>query len=391
MKSIAILGSTGSIGVNTLNVARHLQGEIAVEALAAHRNIDLLEAQAREFNPRLIAVFDQEKARELQQRLPGHTVVAGMAGLKAVAACDAVQLVVAAMSGIIGLEPTLAAIEAGKDIGLANKETLVSAGALVMSRVAAKGVTLMPIDSEHSAIFQCLHHENRTAVERIILTCSGGPFWQYSAAQLDEITIEKALSHPTWKMGAKITIDSSTLMNKGLEVIEAHFLFDLPAEKIDVVIHPQSIIHSMVEFVDGSMLAQMSEPSMVVPIQYAITYPKRLPGVHPRFNFLKTTDMQFFPPDLQRFRCLKLAYAAMVAGGSMLCYMNGVNEVLVEKFIGGEISWKEIPLVLEELMQRHVVVDVDTLESVVAISDRAKREAHNLLSTLLSKYGTLTL
>lgn len=255
-KRISVLGSTGSIGVNTLNVARHLGPDaVRVEAIAAFNNIDLLEEQAREFHPSLIAVFDEQKAQELRQRLPTQQILSGMEGLKAVASHPDVNFVVSAIAGTLGLVPTVAAIEAGKDIGLANKEALVSGGALVIGRARAKGCRILPIDSEHSAIFQCLEGESRSSVQRLVLTASGGPFRNHSQEQLAAITLEDALGHPTWKMGPKITIDCSTLMNKGLEMIEAHWLFGVLPSNIDVVVHPQSIIHSFVEFVDGSMLA----------------------------------------------------------------------------------------------------------------------------------------
>jgi len=389
MKRIAILGSTGSIGTNTLNVARHLKDEVTVIAIAAHSNIDLLEAQAKEFSPQIIGVFDHAKAAELQARLPHIAVIPGMEGLKAVATASDSNFVVAAMSGLVGLQPTLAAIESGKNIGLANKETLVAAGEFVMSRVAAKGVSLIPIDSEHSAIFQCLKDEPQKHVGRIILTCSGGPFLNYSKEDLLHVTLDDALSHPTWKMGAKITVDSSTLMNKGLEVIEAHWLFNLPKDKIDVVIHPQSIIHSIVEFIDGSMLAQMSEPSMVVPIQYAITYPERRPGFQKRFDFLKARTMQFIPPDMERFPCLQLAYDAIASGGSMPCFMNAVNEVLVSKFLAREISWSAIADSLRKLMLKHKVENIDSLEAILTIDTQARLDVHDLFGTLLDKCGIL--
>lgn len=374
-KRIAILGSTGSIGVNTLNVARHLSEEVTVEAIAAHSNIDLLEKQAHAFRPSLIAVFDENKAKELRQRLPSYEIMAGMAGLKAVASHSEVNFVVSAMSGTLGLVPTLAAIEAGKNIGLANKEALVSGGALVIERAKAKGSCILPIDSEHSAIFQCLEGEGRAAVRRIVLTASGGPFRKYTAEQLSTVTVDAALGHPTWKMGPKITIDCSTLMNKGLEMIEAHWLFAVPASQIEVVFHPQSIIHSLVEFVDGSMLAQLSEPSMIVPIQYAMTYPARFSSAHPPFDFTKNANLQFFPPDMLKFRCLQLAYDALAAGGSMSCYMNAANEILVDAFLAKKLPWLQISAKLEELMLQHTVQRVDSLDAILAIDALARREA----------------
>lgn len=379
MKRIALLGSTGSIGQSTLKVARHLGSHhIQVLALAAHSNIDLLEEQAREFHPELIAVYDKSKALELQKRLPNQNILAGMEGVVAAATYSSANFVVSALTGTLGLIPTVAAIRAGKDVGLANKESLVSGGALVMGLVKEKKVRLLPIDSEHSAIFQCLNGEKESAIHRLILTASGGPFRNYSPDQLQQVTVEQALNHPTWSMGKKVTLDSSTLMNKGLEVIEAHWLFNLPLDKIEVVIHPQSILHSMVEFVDGSMKAQMSEPSMIVPIQYALTYPNRKPGLLNPFDFIKNGTLQFFSPDFERFRCLRLAYDAAKAGGSLPCYLNAANEVLGNRFIQKEFNWIEIGRKLETLIDRQVVNPIHSLEDVLGIDEQARKEAANV-------------
>lgn len=375
MKRIAILGSTGSIGESTLRVVRHLGDRFRITALAARGNIELLEAQAREFNPTLIAVYDESKACELKKRVPHIEVVAGIDGLKAVAAHHEADFVVSAMSGTAGLIPTVAAIEAGKELGLANKEALVSGGSLVMTLAKKRGVKILPIDSEHSALFQCLEGQSKSAVRRLVITASGGPFRTYSAEQLSTITPEQALRHPTWAMGAKVTIDSSTLMNKGLEVIEAHWLFGIPLEQIDVVVHPQSIIHSMVEFVDNSLLAQMGETSMIVPIQYALTYPERLPGILKPFDFVKYSTLQFMVPDTDRFRCLRLAYDAIRIGGTLPCYMNAANEVLVHHFLNKKISWLEIAQRLEALMLKHQVRPVNSIDDVVDIDIQARREA----------------
>lgn len=375
MKKIAILGSTGSIGCNALNVVRHLNTDFKVVALAARENIDLLEQQAREFHPLIIAVYQPEKASELRKRLPGQTIVSGMEGLKAVAACQEADMVISAIAGTLGLQPTIEAIIAGKDVGLANKEALVSGGALVMRLVKEKGIRLVPIDSEHSAIFQCLNGENKSEIHRIILTSSGGPFRNWTQEQLEHVTVEQALNHPTWKMGPKVTIDSSTLMNKGLEVIEAYWLFNLEVDKIEVIIHPQSIIHSMVEFIDTSMLAQMGVPSMIVPIQYAMTYPIRSPGLLEPFDFVKHAKLEFFKPDPGKFRCLALAYEAIRRGGSLPCYMNGANEILVERFLKREIGWGDIATQLERLMNQHRIQSVDTLEDILAIDSQARVEA----------------
>lgn len=381
MKRIAVLGSTGSIGKNTLKVAEHLgKDKIQVTVLAAKENIDLLEQQAHAFHPKLIAVYNKDKARELQQRLPGFQVVGGMEGLQAAASYSEVELVISAIAGTLGLEPTVAAIKAGKNVGLANKEALVSGGALVMQLVKEHGITLIPIDSEHSALFQCLKGEPTRSVDRLLITASGGPFREFSSAQLDTVSIDQALKHPNFRMGPKVTIDSSTLMNKGLEMIEAHWLFGVPLSNIEVVIHPQQIIHSMVEFVDGSILAQMCEPTMIVPIQYAMTYPDRAPGLMKRFDFLKNAALQFSLPDMQRFRCLALAYEAIKQGGSLPCYMNAANEVLVEKFLQGKISWKDIGRKLEALMTRHRVMPVRSIEEILATDRCAREEASTNLS-----------
>lgn len=376
MKKIALIGSTGSIGRSTLDVVRHLgPKEAQIVCLAAHSNIDLLELQANEFKPQLIAVYDEKKALELQIRLPKQNIVAGLAGINEAASYPDANFVLSAMTGSVGLHPTLAAIKAGKTIGLANKESLVSGGALVMKMVKQYGATLLPIDSEHSALFQCLTGESVSTVRRLILTASGGPFLSYTMEQLEEITVEQALNHPTWNMGPKITLDCSTLMNKGLEVIEAHWLFNIDVKNIEVVIHPQSIIHSLVEFTDGSMKAQMSEPSMRIPIQYAITYPKRLPGLQKPFDFTYARQLQFSPPDWQKFRCLHLAYESLRQGKSFACYMNAANEVLVQRFIQKEIGWIDLGRKLEKLLEKHVLTAVESLEQIGAVDDQARQEA----------------
>lgn len=375
MKKIVVLGSTGSIGQNVLKVARHLGEDYQIIALAARENIDLLEAQIKTFNPELVAVYHPDKALELQRRVPHCKVLAGMEGLLAVATFSRANFVVSSIAGTLGLQPTVAAIKAGKNIGLANKEALVSGGSLVMRLAQEKGIQLIPIDSEHSAIFQCLNGENKKNIHRIILTASGGPFRNYSSEQLDRVTLEQALCHPNWKMGPKVTIDCSTLLNKGLEVIEAHWLFNLPVHKIEVMIHPQSIIHSLVEFVDYSMLAQMGEPNMITPIQYALTYPERAPGLLQPFDFIKNRNLDFSLPDLKKFKCLHLAYEALRQGGSLACYMNAANEILIERFLKGAIKWKDIGNKLEELMQNHKIQKIDSLETILAVDTLAREEA----------------
>ncbi len=375
-RKLAILGSTGSVGTNTLQVARHIGMEVV--ALGARANIDLLEQQAREFKPKLIAVFEEQKAQELQKRLPHIRVLGGMEGMEEVAACTDADLVVSAMVGTAGILPTIAAIQAGKDVALANKEVLVSAGELVMGLVQRHQVKLLPIDSEHSALFQCLNGQETKAIQRLILTASGGPFRDLNTKALDHITPEQALKHPNWSMGPKITIDCSNLLNKGLEAIEAHWLFGIPYQQIEVIIHPQSLIHSMVEFVDGSMLAQMGAPDMRAPIQYALTYPARTSGLITPFDFTKHSVLQFLQPDREKFPCLNLAYAAGQIGGTMPAYLNAANEILVQRFIDRELSWKGIAAGLEKLMGKHKSVRSPSLEVILAVDREARYEAANL-------------
>ncbi|MFT5316807.1 MAG: 1-deoxy-D-xylulose-5-phosphate reductoisomerase [Chlamydiales bacterium] len=358
-----------------MEVVRHLGERVAVSAIAANSNIDLLEQQAREFSPEIIGVFDLDKASELRKRLPGFNVLGGMDALKAVATCSSADMVISAIVGTAGLIPTMAAIEAGKHIGLANKEVLVSAGALITGLAREKGVDLVPIDSEHNAIFQCLQGENKATVRRIILTASGGPFRDFSYEQLQSISVEDALNHPTWKMGPKVTVDSSTLMNKGLEMIEAHWLFNVSPDQIEVVVHRQSIIHSMVEFQDGSIIAQMNEPDMINPIQHAITFPERMQGMFKPFDFSRHTTLNFEVPDTKKFSCLELAYQAIREGKSMPCFMNAANETLVNRFLNREFAWRELAGKLESLMLRHQSQDLQSLDSVLEIDKLARMEA----------------
>ena len=376
MKRLAILGSTGSIGRNCLAVAKHLGRErVQVAALAAGSNVDLLEQQVREFQPSLVAVYDLAQAKELRRRIPQISVLEGIEGLKAVAVHENANLVISAISGAIGLVPTLAAIKERKNIGFANKEVLVAGGELVMSLVRKHGIDLIPIDSELTAIFQCLKGERAKHVQRLLITASGGPFRNFTESQLQQVTLDHALNHPNYRMGPKVTIDSSTLMNKGLEMIEAHWLFEVPLEKIEVIVHPQQIIHSMVEFIDNSMLAQMCEPDMLVPIQYAITYPERSRGSLVPFDFMKNGSLTFALPDMDKFRCLKLAYEAIRTGGSMPCFMNAANEVLVHRFLSRGIPWTEIASRLESLMDRHSVIPIKSLEDLLEIDRKARQEA----------------
>lgn len=375
MKRISILGSTGSIGTSTLKVVRDHPDQFQVVALAARGQIERLKEQVEEFTPRLVAVFDEKKARELAQALPHVEVVSGEEGLEAVATLEEADFVLSAITGTAALNPTVAALQKGKDVGLASKEVLVSAGALVMDLVKEKKGMLLPIDSEHSAIFQCLRGERLEEVERLILTSSGGPFWKKSSQELKGVGVEDALNHPTWSMGKKISVDSSTLMNKGLEVIEAFWLFGLSIDKIQVIIHPQSVIHSMVEFRDRSIMAQMGKPNMMVPIQFALSYPCRLSSSLEPFDFTRYSRLDFFEPNTQRFPCLSLAYHALGAGGSFSCYMNAANEILVQRFLERQISWGEIAEKLEQLMERHCSQSMGSVGDVLAIDAQGRREA----------------
>ncbi|MCP5470072.1 MAG: 1-deoxy-D-xylulose-5-phosphate reductoisomerase [Chlamydiales bacterium] len=370
MKKIALLGSTGSIGKSTLEVARHLK--LDVVALGCHSNLELLEKQIQEFQPKVVAVHDRKAAAELRKRV-AIEVLEGEEGMCQLAALPEVEFVLMAILGLAALGPTLCALDAKKALGLANKEVIVSAGELVMSRVDSP---LIPVDSEHSALFQCL--QKMEEPKRLILTASGGPFRNHPKERLASVTREEALAHPTWQMGAKITVDCSTLMNKGFEVIEARWLFDMPMEKIEVVVHPQSIIHSFVEGPDGIVFAQMHEPSMTIPIQYAITYPQRVAGMAPPFDFFAHKQLDFLPPDMERFRCLALAFEAGRQGLSSPCYLNAANEELVKRFLRQEIEWSAIAHKLEKLMERHQASRMHDIETVFAVDQQARREAQEL-------------
>ena len=375
IKRIGILGSTGSIGVSTLEVVDHLSGNLEVISIAAKSNIDLLEEQANKYHPKCIAVFDEDKAQILRKRRPDLNIVSGMEGLKEAASHPDIDCVVSAIVGSIGLVPTVAAIEAGKEIALANKEVLVAAGDLVTRLARKHNVPILPIDSEHSALFQALLCGKKSEVRKLILTASGGPFRLHSLKDLEKVTVQDASKHPTWTMGAKVTTDCSTLMNKGLEVIEAYWLFGLPVDKMSVVVHPQSVIHSMVDFVDGSILAQLGRTNMKLPIQYALTYPDRYPGTLAPFDFTEYETLNFYQPDTEKFRCLKLAFEALREGGSMPCFMNAVNEILVERFLNKEISWLSIGERLENLMHQYQSVESSNLDEILNIEKEARQLA----------------
>lgn len=372
MKKIALLGSTGSIGKQTLEIARHLREEIKVVALAAKNSVDLIEEQAKEFSPEIVCLFEEKAAKELKIRNPGWNIVSGIAGLCEVAAHSSADLVILAMVGSQGILPALEAAKNKKQLALANKEILVAAGECITRAAKEAGIEIFPLDSEHSAIFQCLIGEKRESIKRLVLTASGGPFLHKTEEDLLNVTPEDAAKHPNWNMGKKVSIDCSTLMNKGFEVIEAKWLFDIPVEQIDVLIHPQSIVHSMVEFIDGSVIAQMGKPNMILPIQFALTYPERRTAIQDYYPFHEDVTMQFYKPDFQKFKCLELAYASLREGGTLPCVLNAANEVLVDRFCLGEISWVSIPDKLRKLVESHTSIKTPTIDVILQV-DRETR------------------
>jgi 1-deoxy-D-xylulose-5-phosphate reductoisomerase len=382
MKSLAILGSTGSIGVSTLEIVAAHPERFRVTALTAGRNLALLERQVRTFRPELVAVPDAADAERLKLQLGAGAprILAGRDGLISCAADSGAQMVVSAIVGAAGLEPTLAAIEAGIDVALANKETLVAAGEVVMAAVARRGIHLFPVDSEHSAIFQSLAGHRKDDVRRLILTASGGPFRDRSSAELERVTPAAALAHPTWNMGQKITIDSATMMNKGLEVIEAHWLFDLPPDKIAVHIHPESIVHSMVEYVDGAVIAQLGIPDMKTPIALALSWPERLALDLPPLDLCRLGRLHFREPDDDRFPCLALAYRALRCGGTAPAALNAANEAAVEAFLDSRLGFAGIPRVIAAVLDHQAVVPADTLAAVLAADAAARMTARTLIA-----------
>ena len=374
MKNICILGSTGSIGRHSLEVIANFPTRFRVAYLTANTNIDLLQEQIRRFEPKGVAVRDRSSAAALKQISNGSlSVFAGDEGLRELVSHDDIDIVISSLVGFAGLGPTIEAIKRGRTVALANKETLVVAGEIITRMVKEHHATLIPVDSEHSAILQCLAGEDRASISRLILTASGGPFLTMQKSDFSTVTVEAALNHPNWKMGNKVTIDSATLMNKGLEVIEAHWLFGLPASQIDVLIHPQSIIHSMVEFVDGSVKAQLGMPDMKIPIQYALTYPQRATSLSKRVDFCELKQMTFFKPDLAKFECLDLAYQALARGGTAPAILNAANEIAVELFLGNKIRFHEIPALIRESLDHVPVTGAGTLEEVME-ADRVTRE-----------------
>ena len=381
MKKIGILGSTGSIGTQTLEIVRS-NPDLQVVALAAGSNVSLMEQQVREFHPLLAVMGSEEASADLKSRIADTDtkVLAGMEGMLELAVLPQVEVLVTAIVGMIGIRPTIAAIEAGKTIALANKETLVTAGHIIMPLAKQKGVSILPVDSEHSAIFQSMHGENRERVSKILLTASGGPFRGKKTEELQDITVEDALKHPNWSMGRKITVDSATLVNKGLEVMEAKWLFDVEPDQIQVVVHPQSIIHSMVEYVDGGIMAQLGMPDMKLPIQYALFYPDRRPMDGRRVDFFALKSISFEEPDVKTFRGLQLAYDAIAAGGSMPTVFNAANEKAVGLFLDKKIRFLAIYDLIQGAMEQHKVIANPTVDEIL----EAEAQAHAYISGKLS-------
>jgi 1-deoxy-D-xylulose-5-phosphate reductoisomerase len=365
MKKVLILGASGSIGVNSLNVLSSLKENFSVTGLTVNKNISLLKKQSEEFNPSFIVVRDKASSLEFKNNFNGKAIVlSGDEGLVQAAAEADYDILINALVGFAGLAPTIEAAKRGKRIALANKETLVAGGEFISEICKKHNSEILPIDSEHSAIFQCLWGEKFSQVNKLILTASGGPFLNTAKDELNNVTVNEALNHPNWKMGSKITIDSASMMNKGLEVIEAHWLFGFPSSKIEVVVHPQSIIHSFVEFIDGSVKAQLGLPDMRLPIQYALTFPDRFANNFPKTDFTKISSLTFFEPDLDKFECLKLAYEALNEGGTASCILNAANEVAVERFLNGEIKFTQIPALIKSAIDKitnHKKPDLETI------------------------------
>jgi 1-deoxy-D-xylulose-5-phosphate reductoisomerase len=383
LKKIAILGSTGSIGQSTLSVIEKFPNRFRVVGLAAGNNIDLLEKQVLQFKPEVVSVVSPFSAEKLKQRCAGLDVriFSGVEGMIEVAAAKEAQITVSAIVGTAGLVPTMAAINAGKDIALANKEVLVTAGELVVAECRRRGVKIFPVDSEHSAIFQCLHAGAGKDIRRVILTASGGPFRNHSKRDLEKVTLSQALKHPNWSMGRKITIDSATLMNKGLEVIEARWLFDITHSKIRVLVHPQSIIHSMVEYHDGAVVAQLGVPDMKGPIAYALSYPERLEGVSPVLDLASVGTLTFEEPDTDRFPCLAYAYKSLEAGGSMPAVLSAANEVAVKFFLDEKIGYADVARVIKTTMDAHTPSPINTVEDALKADLWARQEAERIIGS----------
>lgn len=385
MKKITVLGSTGSIGVSALDVVEKNPGRFRVVALAAGKNIKLLQKQIETFRPQKVSVSDDQSAGELRNLLPSKIrtkIFARTEGLLEVASFAGSDIVISAISGAAGLLPTLAAIDAGKDIALANKETMVMAGDIVTKKAKEKEVSILPVDSEHSAIFQCLQGQEYKNINKIILTASGGPFFNYKTSELKKVTVGQALKHPNWKMGKKITVDSASMMNKGLEVIEAKWLFALEMDKIEILIHPQSVVHSMVEFVDGSVLAQLGIPDMRTPIAYALTYPERIKNDLPHLDLIKTGNLEFHKPDIKRFPCLRLAYEAGICGGTMPAVLNAANEIAVGAFLGERIKFVDLPGIIDKVLSKHNAVKKPLLEDILQADVWARVRTKELIERI---------
>jgi 1-deoxy-D-xylulose-5-phosphate reductoisomerase len=381
-KRIAILGSTGSIGTQALEVINKNPEKFEVEVLTANNNVDILIAQAKQFQPNAVVIANAENYAYVSEALKNESikVYAGTDALNQVVQMETIDLVLTAMVGYSGLIPTYNAIKAGKNIALANKETMVVAGEIITKTALENKVEILPVDSEHSAIFQCLVGEFLNPIEKIYLTCSGGPFRGKTEKELQHVTVDNALNHPNWNMGAKITIDSATLMNKGFEMIEARWLFGLPASKIDVIVHPQSVIHSIVQFEDGSMKAQMGLPDMKLPIQYALGFPTRIKNNYPRFNFLDYPTLDFEPPNTKIFRNLALSFEAMNAGGNMPCILNAANEIVVEAFLNKKITFLQMPEIIEKAMQKVTFIEKPTLDDLIQTNAETRK-----ITTLLTE------
>lgn len=381
MKNIAVLGSTGSIGVSTLEIVKAFPDRYRIVALTAGNNIDLLRKQIEVFAPQIVSVVSEQDARKLRQQLNevDVQVCCGIEGMIRCAVVPEIDMVVAAIVGAAGLVPTMAAIQSGKDVALANKETLVIAGSLIMAEVERQKINLFPVDSEHSAIFQSLAGHRREDVQRLLLTASGGPFREYGIAQFAAITPADALAHPNWDMGRKISIDSATMMNKGLEVIEARWLFDFPTTMIDVHIHPESIVHSLVEYRDGAVIAQLGVPDMKTPIAYALSWPERLPLVQQTLDLCRIGQLSFSAPDMERFPCLQLAYDALAIGGTVPAVMNAANEIAVDAFLNNRLSFLGIPQVIEKVMHQHQSVDLTSVEQALHADQWGRHKAQELI------------
>lgn len=386
MKRIVILGSTGSIGSSTLDVVSRFPDRFQIVGLAAGSNDQILEDQIRTFQPKVVALSCPDAAKRLRARVGNVQVevLDGESGLCEVARFPQCDLVISAIVGGAGLKPTLSAIQAGRQVALANKEPMVMAGQLMQQEAHKHGVTIFPIDSEHSAIFQSMEGHRKVDIRRVVLTASGGPFWDWPATDFEDITPEQALKHPNWKMGAKITTDSATLMNKGLEVIEARWLFDLPASQIDVVIHRESIIHSLVEYCDGSVISQLGHPDMRTPISYAMNYPERVPLHPPLLDLGKIGKLTFFPPDTEKFPCLQLAYDALAGGAGLPATLNAANEVAVHAFLNNQIAFLDIPKVIEETMAAYCPTPLSTIEEVLDVDQWARRTAEEIMKTCVA-------